>query len=78
MSRTFTILYTMDSFVLALLTLGHCRIGETISSVAYITEIDGKRIGKIMRPVIDTILFFDPDHCHQSYITFNRITGQTR
>ena len=78
MSRTFTILYTLDSLILCILTLGNCRIGETISSVAYITEIDGKLIGKIMRPFIDTLLFFDPDHCHQAYLTFTKITGQTR
>lgn len=76
--RLLIILYTLDSFVLSILTMGNCRIGETISSVAFITEADGKWIGMIMRPAIDTLLWFDEDHCHQAWLTFNRITGEVR
>ena len=78
MNRLLILLYLLDSFVLGLITLGNCRIGETISSVAYITETDGKRIGKIMRPFIDKIMWFNKDHCHQAYLVFNRITGAIR
>lgn len=39
---------------------------ETLSSVAWRMEQQGHRMG-FMRRVIDTIFFFDPDHCRTSY-----------
>ena len=76
--RLLVILYLFDCFVLSLITLGACKIGETISSVAFITEKDGRLVGKIMRPVIDTLFFFDTDHCYKAWKTFCRITGTLR
>lgn len=78
MSRLLIILYQLDGFILSLLTLGNCRIGETISSVAYALEADGRWLGKILRPAIDTLLFFDRDHCYGAWLTFQRITGANR
>lgn len=40
---------------------------ETLSSRAYRTEQKGRVFGKVFRPIIDTILFFDKDHCRTSY-----------
>lgn len=40
---------------------------ETLSSRAYRTEQDRKILGMILRPVIDTVLWFDPNHCKKSY-----------
>ena len=77
-SRLLIILYTLDSFVLAVLTLGSCRIGETISSVAFSLESDGKWRGRVLRPTIDTLFFFDRDHCHGAWVTFRKVTGQIR
>jgi len=76
--RILIILYLFDCFVLSLITLGACKIGETISSVAFITEMDGKLIGKLMRPVIDTVMWWDKDHCYGAWKTFCRITGSLR
>ncbi len=76
--RLLIILYLGDSFILSLITLGNCRIGETISSVAFITEQDGKLIGKITRPIIDALFFFDRDHCYGAWKTFCKITGSLR
>jgi hypothetical protein len=42
---------------------------ETLSARAWRTEQDGKFFGKIFRPLIDTILFFDPQHCYTSYLS---------
>ena len=78
MSRLLVILYQLDGLALAILTLGNCKIGETISSVAFALETDGRWIGKVLRPVIDTIMFFDRDHCYGSWVTFRKITGQIR
>ena len=39
---------------------------ETMSSASYRMNRDGYFWG-LMRPVIDTILWFDKNHCQQSY-----------
>ena len=41
---------------------------ETLSSRAYRTEQQNKIFGKIFRPVIDLLFFFDPLHCYESYL----------
>lgn len=40
---------------------------ETLSSRAYRTEQDKKILGSILRPLIDAVLFFDPEHCKKAY-----------
>lgn len=78
MSRFWTFVYITDMWLLAVFTLGNCRVGETISSVAFSLEADGKLLGKILRPTIDALLWRDPDHCYESWLTFKRITGANR
>lgn len=79
MTRTLTILYSLDAFVLAVLTLGNCKIGETISSVAWELDHDGKRLGKILRPTIDWFFHgIEVDHCLQALQTYLRISGSKR
>ena len=74
MSRTLTILYAFDSFVLALVTLGRCEIGDTLSSKAWQLEQKGRTHGKVFRRVIDWLFaLVEPDHCHQAYLTYRRI-----
>lgn len=41
---------------------------ETLSARAYRTEQQGKRLGKVFRPLIDALLWFDRDHCRQAYL----------
>jgi pantothenate kinase-related protein Tda10 len=42
---------------------------ETLSARAWRTEQEGKLLGKICRPLIDTLLFFDKNHCEESYVS---------
>lgn len=42
---------------------------ETLSSRAYRAEVKNKIFGRIFRPLIDTIMFFDKDHCFNSYVS---------
>lgn len=42
---------------------------ETLSARAYRTEQEGKLWGKVFRPIIDVIFFFDPNHCMESYLS---------
>jgi len=41
---------------------------ETLSSRAYRTEQQQKIFGRLFRPVIDLVFFFDPLHCYKSYL----------
>lgn len=78
MSRLLVILYQLDGLVLALLTLGDCKIGETISSVVWELECDGKWQGKVLRPAIDAVLFFDASHCFKAWRTYQKITKNSQ
>ena len=42
---------------------------ESLSSRAWRMENKNKKIGKILRPVIDGIIFWDEDHCYNSFIS---------
>ena len=42
---------------------------ETLSARAWRTEQKGLLFGRIFRPLIDIILFFDKNHCYTSYIS---------
>lgn len=79
LGRLLTILYILDNLVLAILTLGACKVGETLSSVAWELELDGKLMGKIMRPVIDWFLgWAEKEHCLLAWRTYQKITKATQ
>ena len=79
MSRALTILYTLDSFVLALITLGNCEVGDTLSSKAWQLEQKGRTHGRVFRIAIDWLFSgMEADHCHKAYLTFLRITEAQR
>lgn len=79
LGRILTILYILDNLMLALLTLGNCRVGETLSSVAWELELDGKLLGRIFRPLIDLIFFpLEREHCLKAWRTFLKITKATQ
>ena len=41
---------------------------ETLSSRAYRADRDGKVFGRIFRPCIDTIFFWQDRHCYDAYL----------
>ena len=41
---------------------------ETLSSRAYRAEKHNRIFGKIFRPLIDTVFFWEKDHCYCAYI----------
>ena len=63
----------MKQFLVAIDQLLNTILGghadETLSARAYRTEQSDKPFGKFFRPLIDTIFFFDKDHCYQSYLS---------
>lgn len=64
--------YLMQNLI-ALDQVGNTLLGgwadETLSSRAYRAEVDGKIFGKIFRPLIDLLFFFDKNHCRNAYLT---------
>ena len=71
-ARILQILIALDCLMFALLTLGNVKRGETMSAAAWSLEQSGKWQGKLMRPLIDCVFFFDPQHCAVSYINEHR------
>lgn len=41
---------------------------ETLSARAWRAEAQGKVLGRVFRPLIDAIFFFDADHCRQAWL----------
>lgn len=66
--RILHILIALDQLAFSLITLGKAYPNETLSSAAYKGEQEGRVTGKLFRPVIDLIMFFDPMHCKMSYL----------
>lgn len=65
--RIINFLICLDQLIFNIITLGSSSPDETMSAAAYRLEQDGKLIGKIFRPLIDYMFFFDPKHCEESY-----------
>jgi hypothetical protein len=40
---------------------------ETLSSRAYRTELKKRVLGTIFRPIIDTLFWFEPNHCKDAF-----------
>lgn len=40
---------------------------ETLSARAWRAESQGKVLGRVLRPLIDTLLWFDKDHCYKAW-----------
>lgn len=60
-------LIAFDQLAFATLTLGHSSPDETLSAAAWRWEQAGKLVGRVLRPLVDTLFWFDPDHCRMAY-----------
>jgi hypothetical protein len=65
--RILNVLISIDQICYVLITLGNGNPDETMSAAAYRLEKEDKWGGKIFRPILDAIFWFDPDHCRQSH-----------
>lgn len=65
--RALNILIALDQFLFCLVTLGRASPDETMSAAAWRLERDGRWAGRVFRPLIDTLFFFDPGHCRASF-----------
>ena len=60
-------LISVDQFTYNTLTLGRSSPDETLSAACWRWERAGILRGRILRPLIDRIFWFDPQHCKTSY-----------
>ena len=68
----------LDVQFFRLITLGNVRPGETMSACAWDMERKGKRMGKIMRPLIDWLFaWMQKDHCKQAFLWQKQIYEDT-
>lgn len=65
--RILNLLIAFDQFAFCFVTLGNSKPNESASSAAWRLESTGHWAGKVFRPIIDGLFFFDPDHCRKSY-----------
>lgn len=65
--RLLNLLVALDQLAWVILSLGRGMPDESISAAAWRMESQGKLAGRILRPVIDTLLWFDVDHCRRSW-----------
>ena len=65
--RVINLLICIDQLLFCVITLGSSAPDETISSAAYRLELQGRWPGNVFRPLIDKLMFFDPDHCRRAY-----------
>lgn len=66
--RILNLAIAIDQLVYVAITLGTGMPDETLSAAAYRMEKEGKPAG-VFRSVIDALLWFDKDHCHQAYLS---------
>lgn len=58
---------SLDQTIFCLLTLGKSMPDETASAAAYRTEQKGRLLGKIFRPIIDVLFFWQHEHCKTAF-----------
>lgn len=66
MKRLLNLMIALDQFLFCVFTLGYSNPDETLSSAAWRWEQSGKW-GGFLRPVIDTIFFFQKNHCRKAW-----------
>ena len=71
--RILHFLMVVDMLIYQIITLGYASPLETMSAAAYRLEIEGRLTGKIFRPMIDLIFWFDPLHCYESYMNLKHL-----
>lgn len=65
--RALNWLISADQFLFNTITLGASSPDETLSAAAWRWEKSGKLVGRVLRPLIDALFWFDPAHCQTSF-----------
>lgn len=68
LNRFLVIFCAVDHLIFALVTMGNCVRGETISAASWSLELDGKWQGRVSRRFVDFILgWLQSDHCYKAW-----------
>jgi hypothetical protein len=65
-NRIINVLFALDCFIFAVVTLGRSYPSESFSSAAYRAEKLGLPYGRV-RPLIDALFWFQDSHCQRAY-----------
>ena len=64
--RILNVLIAIDQLIYVIITLGRGNPDETMSAAAWRLEQKGHLAGRLFRPLIDALFWFDKDHCRKS------------
>ena len=67
--RLLNLALAIDQLLWVIITLGNGSPDETISAAAWRLEKSGKLGGKIFRPIIDKLFWFDEEHCKSAFMS---------
>ena len=70
--RVLNLLIALDQLAWVILTLGNGMPDETISAALWRMESQGKWAGKLFRPVVDALFWFDRHHCFTAWLAERR------
>ena len=70
--RVLNLLIALDQLAWVILTLGNGMPDETISAALWRMESQGKWAGKLFRPVVDAMFWFDKNHCLNAWESENK------
>ena len=77
--RILIALIAVDHLALAVITLGNCKRGETISAAAWSLEQSGKLAGRVFRPFIDWLFTrIERNHCQVSWLAEKHMYGDLK
>ena len=70
--RILNLLIAIDQLAWVILTLGNGMPDETISAALYRMEKQNKLAGRIFRPFVDALFWFDKNHCLNAWESENK------
>ena len=65
--RILNILISIDQLLYVLITFGNGNPDETMSAAAWRLELKSHWAGRVFRPAIDAVFWFDPEHCKKAF-----------
>lgn len=66
--RLLNLLVAVDQLAWVVCTLGVGYPDETISAALWRMEQAGRIAGRLLRPLVDAIFWFDPAHCYSAWL----------
>jgi len=68
MGRLRNVAVSVNRLVFCIVTLGQASPDQTMSAAAYAVEQKGLWAGRVFRPLIDILFWFDSQHCYNQWL----------